>query len=709
MKTLIFFLLLCLFPVKSTYATEDQGDLMRDLLVVDYWNQKIEERLPVTFNNFLQGGYINMPSARMGKVGEIGLGYSRVHPYINYNLRVQLASNLEISGSYRVFQGLDDPILTPLGFGDLSDKGVNLKLAFFHPEDSGYTLPGLAIGLVDFMGTQNFYARYLVLTQVILKYHLEISLGYGTHRIHNFFGGVNWMPFRGSRYCLLDPLCFVAEYDATPYKNPKFEKHPKGRKKSSSLNVGVKYRLLDHLDLSLSYVRGQKFAFSFSAFYDFGHTRGFLPKIDDPLPYRFPINNVPLGEERPEVGLAGQWICPFDEQGFRLLQLWISHEPYAQKFLWLKVVNNSYQEEACVRERLTALVVALTPVDIDEVIIAIESEGFPVHEYRFRMEFVRMYAAGEIGEYEINLLTPLRDFTRPPQNASLFFQIHRDFFNIEFLPKAQSLFGSSKGKFKYSYGLQLGINGFLWGDLYYSIAIGKNLIMNLQGLNGIDRLNPSQLINVRTDSIEYFKRRGITLDQAYVQKIWNLGRGWFSKAVAGYFEEAYGGFGGEFLYYPVNSNLALGVEAAYLRKRAYSGIAFTDRVRKLHGFKVTFKRFIGSQVFANLYYNFCDYQLDFRVKVGKFLANDWGSRFEISRYFPSGLRLTIWYTLTTARDRINGKTYYDKGISFSMPLDIFYTRSERDRFGQGISAWQRDVGAIGEQGLSLYDLINQER
>ena len=92
-----------------------------------------------------------MPSARMGEEGEIGVGYGWGPPYINYSARFQLVDFLEVTGNYRIFKGVDDPILTRHGFGDYSDKGANVKLSLFSPEDSHYRLPGFAIGLEDFI------------------------------------------------------------------------------------------------------------------------------------------------------------------------------------------------------------------------------------------------------------------------------------------------------------------------------------------------------------------------------------------------------------------------------------------------------------------------------------------------------------------------------------------------------------------------------
>ncbi len=186
---------------------EMESDLFKDLMIVDYWNKRLNDRLPVFYDHSLQGGYINMPSARMSTSGEIGLGYAYAPPYIRYNLRCQLFSNLEVTGNYNVFKGVDDPILTPLGFGDLSDKGANLKFAFILPEDSDYRMPGVAVGYSDFIGTQNFKSKYIVLTQVILKYNLELSLGFGKHRIKKWFGGLHWMPFRNLSCSYLQDFC----------------------------------------------------------------------------------------------------------------------------------------------------------------------------------------------------------------------------------------------------------------------------------------------------------------------------------------------------------------------------------------------------------------------------------------------------------------------------------------------------------------------
>lgn len=694
---------------QSLSCEDPQSNLLEDLLIVDYWNQRLNERFPVTYNHLLQGGYFSMPSARMGQEGEIGVGYGYVPPYILYNARFQLIDFLEISGNYRIFKGVADPVLTDLGFGDFSDKGVNVKLSLFNAEVSHYRLPGLAIGLEDFIGTRAFKAYYIVMTKVFLNQNLEISVGFGANRIHKWFGGLNWMPFRKTRWEYLKNISFVLEYDAIPYQDISIEKHPDGHIKKTAWQIGLKYQLLDHFDLSLAYIRGDKFAFTVSTFYNFGYTKGLMPKIDDALPYNAPVNFEPLSDLRPPDALLQELIYAFRCQGFDISEAWLTDD-HGRIVLRLKITNLIYRDEHILRTRLNALLSSLTPDNVDDIIITLDVITIPIQELHYETVFLRLFRDGEISRYELDLLTQLREATYPNiYNSKLLFKKDLEWWNVELLPKTNTLFGSASGKFKYALGLSLNINGFLDNTIFYSISLGYYFLHYLKKVRDVDRLNPSQIINVRTDIISYYKQRSITIDEAYLEKVWNWGRGWYTRISLGIFEPEYGGVSTEWLYYPVHSDWAVGMEFSLLKKRTPRGVDFTSYARKLDGFRPYYVKFIGSQYFLNIYYNWRCTNLDFKVSIGKFLANDFGARTEVSRYFPSGLRLGFWYTYTNANDIINNQVYHDKGVFFSVPLDIFYTKTSRSRWGYGMSAWLRDVGVSASTGGNLYELINQER
>ncbi len=688
-----------------------QRDLEKDLQVVEWVNCHLNNRMPVYFNHLLYGGYWNMPSSRMGKEGDIGIGWSHVPPYDNYNLRLQLFKHVELSGNYRVFRGVEDHALSKHGFGDFSDKGANVKAAFWFPEDSQYSIPGFAIGWEDFLGTKAFEARYAVLTQVFPDWNLELSLGYGDLRINGWFGGVAWMPFRNRCNSYLKDLALVAEYDAIPYKSKSKEPHPEGRTVSSPINFGIKYRLWDCFDFSGSYVRGEKWAFSLSSFFSLGTCKGIMPKIENPLPYSAPRIFEPIGPLRPCDVLVQELYSAFEYQGMSLMQVWLSSDQCGQSILRLEVENCTWRYEDCLRERLSLLLAYLVPNNVDYVVVELQVDGLPIQEYHYKTEYLRLFADSVICPYEFSLLNRISEVSRKQYcDHRLIYKESLPRYCIEIFPKTYTAFGSAKGKFKYLLGVNFGACGYFWGDWYYSLLFGYPLVSNLHHVTDVDKINPSQLVNVRTDSINYYKHDGLTVDEAYIEKNWNLGKGNYFRTALGLFEEAYGGIAGEWLYYPVSSRFAVGIEGAYLRKRTYTGVGFTDRVRKLKGYTPTYvEPFYPSQYFVNFYYNFEQFDLDLELKGGKFLANDWGVRSEFSRYYPSGLRLYAWYTYTDGRDRVNGHIYYDKGIGFSIPLDIFLPRSCCNRYRYSISAWLRDVGAISLTGNPLYWKIRNQR
>jgi hypothetical protein len=696
-RTLILALLVCFSPLLSEH------DLMQDLLIVDAINCKLNDHLPVTYNNFLQGGYINMPSARMSPDGEIGAGFTYLPPYRIYNLRVQYYDRIEFSGNYRIFGGVCDPNLSSFGFGDFSDKGVNVKVAFLFPEESGYKLPGISFGWDDFLGTKAFEARYLVLTQVFPQYHLEATLGWGDMRLGGWFGGFAWMPWR---HCCT-PFAttqFLVEYDTTRYKSKKYEPHPKGHKLSSPVNVGVKFRVFDLIDLSCGYVRGRTFSFSGSCNYNIGSCKGILPKICDPPFYRSPVNTEPLGCNRDDHTFVEDLFYAMRCQGFSLMETSI-----CGNHLYIRALNQKWRYEWTVRNRLNHLMAYLIPSNIEKVVVIIDGPGFPMQQYTYYMDFVRLFAQQKMCPYELKVVTPLQNYQPIPWGAENLYYEKRCLASFSLWPKMVTFFGSAKGKFKYAWGAYASLDGYLFDTLWYSLQGSYTFGSNLDHVKDVDKLNPSQLINVRTDIVNYLKHQGPTLEEAYVQRNFNLCRGFFGKIAGGIFELMYGGVASEVLYYPVNSVWAWGIEGAWLKKRKHEGLGFTNKIRKLHGYRPEYVTFHGAQYFFNVYYNLQELDLDLQIKAGKFLANDWGGRFEVSRYFASGTRIFCWYTLTNGHDKVNGHTYYDKGVGISIPMDLFYKCSSKNRWAYGMSAWLRDVGQFAYTGFDLYNAIRCER
>ena len=685
------------------------AQLFQDLELVRMIDKQVHDRLPLIVNYQLQGGYFTMPSARTFDAGVLGFGYSYVPPYNIWNLGFQFFDHIEATGNYWVFRGVPECNFGHKGFGDDAERAANVKFILLRKKDGFSFLPDFALGWNDFLGTCRFNSFYVVATQEFLDYNFEATLGWGRGRIQGFYGGLAWTPFRHSKYFWKN-LTLAAEYDANNYRRHGPE-HQSGRIVKSRINAGAQLKLGDWFRFSASSIRGDDWAASGAIEYDLGSSSGFFPKIYDPPAYSSPVDTQPIGLLRTRDELAQEIAYALKDQGFDLYSLYLIPEERGKDRLWMKIINVRYREEGEVRRRIELVLASLAPSNVTTITVVTEADGVPSQEYRFRLEDLKRYKAGRMGEDEFRIIAPLREASSRPSEyeAALLYQRSKPIWILTFRPWLRSFFGSNKGKYKYEVGFSLGPDGYLFNEIYYSLYGSYTAFSSTQNISDRDSNNPSHIINVRTDSLRYNQASSFHLDQAFVQKSWNWGGGWLSRLALGYFETAYGGIATETLYYPVNFNWAIGFQAATLWKRKYYGIGFARKIRKLTNDGYQYFPYTGLQYFVDFYYEYKPYNLDFKISAGQFLARDKGIRIEGSRTFLSGLRVGLWYTYTNGNDVIGGRRYYDKGFYISMPLDFFLNKSSRTRISYAMSAWLRDIGAQGATGKPLYPTLYWER
>lgn len=703
--------LFCSIPgFSDQQSMEDEGTLFRDLDLVNKIDKQLKDELPFFYNYSMVGGYFNMPSARMPHVGVIGVGAAIVKPYDIYGLNFQMFDRLELALNYRVYKGITEKNFGHEGFGDDAERIGNIKLGVLTPKDGYPMLPLISIGAEDFIGTKRFSAKYIVATKQFLDWNLECTLGWGKGRLKGFFGGIAWTPFRWCQVPFIKDLTLAAEYDANNYKKHPHE-HPSGRTVKSRINGGISTTAWDVVQLSVSSVRGVEVAGSASVRYPIGSSAGLFPKDKDPSVYHSPVDTEPLGVIRTECDFAQEIAYALSDQGLDLYTAFLCYDEEGKKGLWLKIVNNRYREERVVRDRVQHVLAALAPSDVDWILVVVEADALPCQSYRYRLEDLQKWRSGVISDFELETVAPMREAPAQPSpyEQAQIFQRHKPIWSFTIRPRLLTFFGSSSGKFKYNVSAVASPEGYIFNQVYYKLQLSYAIKSSMQGLGGPDVANPSRKLIVRTDTLKYFMTNSFSMEQAFLQRSWNLGRGWFYRLALGYFEPAYGGAATEFLYYPVNSRWAIGAEFAAVPKRDYHGIKFSRTTLQLRGDKYVKVPFVGIQYFLDFYYDFKPLNIDFLVSVGQFLAKDKGARFSVGRYFKSGLRFSVWYTITNGHDHVNGHTYYDKGFAFAMPLDFFLRQSSRTYIGYAMAAWLRDVGARAATGKQLYWTLEEER
>ncbi|MBN4067215.1 YjbH domain-containing protein [Simkania negevensis] len=699
--SLTFFLLWC--------TALQANSLFDELIALKQWQKKVNDSFPITFNYLQYPGIIAMPSARMTPQGTIGVGFANLPYYQHFNLLFQPYSHIETSFSLRTFKDVDDPALTPFGYGNFSDKGVNVKAAILLPEESGYRLPGLAFGIDDFNGTMGFYDKYIVMTKVWLDYDFEASIGYGGGRINGIFGGAIWRPLRHQSNEFLLPLAFVAEYDSTDYSN---DRNPEARREGAAWNWGIHYQLGRFFNLSASYMRGESWAVNVGGNYNFGSTKGVISKFNNPPRYRAPINREPIGMMRTELLLAQEIAFALQKQELLLRSGSIVPGLKGKSALRLVIANDTYHNEWETKRRIIEVIARLVPREIEEVFVVIEANGLMCQQYHFPTKELLMYADGKMGQAELNALTPIQEVSHYAHSTQRTFYQHRlPLHTFSLHPSLHSFLGTAYGKYLFTFGLRAGINGYIGNNLFYDIELEYPIYTQKNNVIQ-DRFNTSRLIQVFSDNEHYEQLYEIKANKAYLQHNWNIGRGLFARCSAGYYELMYGGLTGEFLFYPARSPLAFGFEYSLIKKRRYSGLGFQKTLRRFEGTpsvlmhdSYTFLK----QYFLNAYCNIESLHTDIRISLGKFLAKDIGVKTEVGRYFPNGLRVSVWYTVTNGYDEINDSRYFDKGITISFPIDLLKPKSAKTKFDYSARVWGRDVGVKSDTGTPLYNILLDER
>jgi len=219
-------------------------------------------------------------------------------------------------------------------------------------------------------------------------------------------------------------------------------------------------------------------------------------------------------------------------------------------------------------------------------------------------------------------------------------------------------------------------------------ALRQRLAGNVK--NG--RVSNSQLPHVRTDQVLY-AQYGTTLENLYAARNWKLSPDLYARASLGYFESMYGGLSGELLWKPVNSPLALGVEANYVRQREYN---------QRFGF-LDYSVFTGH---ASAYYEMGGGYV-MQVDAGRYLAGDYGATFSLDRTFANGWSVGGFFTLTNVSAEEFGEGSFDKGLRFSIPLDWMLGKPSRNSFGTTIRPVQRDGGQRVHVPGRLYGQIRE--
>lgn len=202
---------------------------------------------------------------------------------------------------------------------------------------------------------------------------------------------------------------------------------------------------------------------------------------------------------------------------------------------------------------------------------------------------------------------------------------------------------------------------------------------------------PTGLQPVRTDIRSYVTQSIATMPNLQITNTGKVANNHFVSAYAGYLEMMFAGAGGEYLWRPTNSRVAVGADINRVRQRQFN--VWTS----LQNYAVTTGHVTG-------YWDTGVQDILVKLSYGKYLAGDVGGTLDLSRVFKNGVKIGAYATRTNVDYAQFGEGSFDKGVYLSIPFDAFFARHSDSSANLLFTPLIRDGGAMLLRKYRLYDM-----
>ncbi len=565
-------------------------------------------------------------------------------------------------------------------------------------------LPALAVGFRDMVGTGLFSGEYLVASKRTGDFDWNLGLGWGylgsrgsfsnplgllsqgmnarpvvaaaqggTFSLNSYFRGRTAV-FGGVQYQTpWAPLLLKLEYDGNNYQN-----EPLGNvfKVRSPFNVGAVYQVSKEFDVSIGIERGNTAMLGLTLHEPLSRTS--QPKLADPP--RPPVATTrPLlvpNWEAVRTYLAEQtsWKIGQIEQQGRELRVTLDD---AEAGYW--------------RQRLDRAVAVLhqaAPAEVDNFTFVYRNRGLTLAEHQVNRD---AWVAQQTQALPPSArLAPV--MTHAPQSSSratgLYQQAPARFENTVDIGLDSSMGGPNSFLLYQLFAhdqskLRLGDSTWLQSDVRLGLFDNYNQFTFTAPATGLPR--------VRTFVREFVTSAKLTLPNLQATHVGQIGENSFYSLYGGLLEYMYAGVGGEWLYRPYESSLAIGVDVNSVQMRGFK------QDFSLQNYKTTTGH-------VSLYWDTGWRGVQANVSAGRYLAKDIGVSLQLTRHFENGVTMGAGVTKTNVNAVLFGEGSFDKWIRFTIPFDALLTHSAT---GDVSFTWQpllRDGGAKLHRAVELYDL-----
>ncbi|SLN74214.1 hypothetical protein ROJ8625_04025 [Roseivivax jejudonensis] len=664
----------------------------------------VETRL----NSFGMPGLIDMPAAPGRPDGELGFTTSyfknTLRNTLSFQVTPRLSGAFRYSNLYDIRSNPDSDRVQEFIF----DRSFSLHYQLGYETE---TMPALAVGLNDFLGTGRYRSEYIVATKH-LGNRLRVTGGIGWGRlglVNGFRNPLSYIAsdledrpdrdgneggqveldqlfsgptaiFGGLEYQATDRLRYTLEYSSDNYP---FEGET-AFDYQVPINIGATYTLRPGVDISLRYLYGSEIGIQTSFALNPKNPRSTSGLDRAPPAVAVRADAGDLGWDQGGTRAARAEVIErtelaMDAEGVDLIGLDLSGTRVRAE-----VQNETYLQQAQAVGRASRVLTRTMPPSVDIFEIVLVQNGIPLS----RVTLDR----GDLETLETDFDNSWSSYARADIDATAepVDPIPEAYPRLSFglTPYiAPSLFDPD-APFRADVGAQLAATYEPTAGLVFRGQVRKKVFGNLDEST---RESDSVLPRVRSEFNRYDRNADPRLTQLTGSYFFRPGEDLYGRVSAGYLEPFFGGVSAELLWKPVDSKLGFGIEANYVKQRDFEML-------------FDFRDYEVGTGHVSAYYDF-DNAFRGQVDVGKYLAGDWGTTLTLEREFENGWKVGGFATFTEVSADEFGEGSFDKGITLTIPIGWVSGQPTKDTFSTAIRPVQRDGGARLDVADRLYPLV----
>ena len=628
-------------------------------------------------------GLIDLPSARMQEDAFLTVGAHFDDRHRSYTLTYQATPWLEATFRYTGFEQFL-----------FWDRNYEIKARLWSED---YWRPQVAVGIRDIVGTGVFGSEYLVASKRFGRLDATLGLGWGRLAdqgvfenplaqlagrfesrdlnvrqgeggelaLDSFFAGPKMGVFGGVSYEFEDwPVNAILEYNPDEYLiNQEEGELPPSR----AWSFGLEWELSSGIVLGLSRQHGDEWGLSFRSTVDTSAPPTRM--AHDTFVSSRDLSAYELPEQIKQSRWYDKLLYDMERSGLLLMSAKL-HRP--SRSVELVIGNKSYALWADALARATALADLHLPAYIRSIDFVVEEGGHRATTVRV-IRPSTSYSKEPAFLASRQVIMGGRTLVEPEFKTD--FVTNKVNFTVGLANRVQ-LFDPDD-PLRYQIYLDVGAEYALTNYLSVVGHYSLNIEQNFDESNRIE--SDSLIAPVRTNIVKYLIEGASGLDSLYLQSRDSLTSELHYRLFAGVLEEMYSGIGGELLYQPFDSRIAIGMSLNYVKQRDF------DKSLKHLDYQ-TVTGFV-SAYWASPFYNF-----DLAVHAGRYLAKDVGGTLELRRTFANGWQVGVWATITDVSAEQFGEGSFDKGFFFRIPFNGLMGRNTRAHYATRMRPIQRDGG-----------------